>query len=90
MAEFPYFASPVDYRKSNPGEGGELVAHQWDFCGGWHFLGPVSIHYQVSEDNWPFTEKCLEDGIGELSHAARLSGHPIFSMPSLRWYSGVA
>jgi len=81
MPEFPFFASPVDYRKTNQAEGGKVVAHQWDFCGGWHFLGPPSIHYQVSEDNWALTRKCLEEGIDELSHAAKLSGHPIFDMP---------
>jgi len=46
MPEFPYFSSLVDCRKVNQARGGSVVAHQWDFCGGWHFLGPISWHYE--------------------------------------------
>ena len=65
MPEFPYFASPLDIRKTNQSEGGAVVAHQWDFCGGWHFLGPVSWHYLVSEGRWESAVKCLLQGMRE-------------------------
>ena len=49
MPEFPYFSSPVDCRKVNQGPSGAVVAHQWDFCGGWHFIGPVSWHFKAAD-----------------------------------------
>ncbi|MFH1267664.1 MAG: LamG domain-containing protein [Planctomycetota bacterium] len=81
MPEFPYFSSPIDCRKVNQGESGSVVAHQWDFCGGWHFLGPVSWHFKAAEGNWALTEKCLHHGLDEFKNLAELSGHPAFAMP---------
>jgi hypothetical protein len=86
MPEFPYFSSPVDCRKVNQEEGGSVVAHQWDFCGGWHFLGPVSWHYGASEGEWERTERCLRHGMKEAKNLAELSGHPAFLTP---FYDGV-
>ncbi|MBI4551317.1 MAG: hypothetical protein HY710_03565 [Candidatus Latescibacteria bacterium] len=86
MPEFPYFSSPVDCRKANQGQGGNVVAHQWDFCGGWHFLGPVSWHYGASERQWESTAHCLRQGMTEAKNLAELSGHPAFMTPL---YDGV-
>lgn len=81
MPEFPYYSSPVDCRKINQGEGGAVVAHQWDFCGGWHFLGPVTWHYGVSGDNWDEAVKCLREGMNEARNLTEMSGHPAFLYP---------
>jgi hypothetical protein len=81
MPEFPYFSSPVDCRKINQGKGGQVVAHQWDFCGGWHFLGPVSWHYKAGEGDWAATEHCLRQGMAEFQNLAAMSGHPAFVVP---------
>lgn len=81
MPEFPYFSSATDCRKINQGEGGPVVAHQWDFCGGWHFLGPVSWHFKAAEGDWPLTEKCLQNGLEEFKNLAEMSGHPAFALP---------
>lgn len=81
MPEFPYFASPIDCRKINQEPGGEVVAHQWDFCGGWHFIGPVSWHFKAAAGRWEPAERCIRQGLEELVNAARLSGHPIFAVP---------
>lgn len=86
MPEFPYFSSRVDCRKANQEEGGSVVAHQWDFCGGWHFLGPVSWHYKAAEGDWALTKKCLNEGLAELQNLAVMSGHPAFAVPL---YDGV-
>jgi hypothetical protein len=86
MPEFPYFASPVDCRKANQGENAPVVAHQWDFCGGFHFLGPVAWHYAASEGRFNVALSCLREGMDELRNAARLSGHPIMITPL---YDGV-
>lgn len=86
MPEFPYFSSPADCRKTNQAEGGDVVAHQWDFCGGFHFLGPVSWHYKVGEGDWSLSEKCLRDGMEELKNLAAINGHPAFAYPL---YDGV-
>lgn len=86
MPEFPYFASPTDYRKANQDAGGDVVAHQWDFCGGWHFLGPVSWHYGTAQGDWASTYKCLRQGVAEFANLAQLSGHPAFAFPL---YDGV-
>lgn len=86
MPEFPYFTSPVDCRKINQGTGGQIVSHQWDFCGGWHFLGPVSWHYKAAEGDWSLTEACLREGLEELRNLTRFSGHPAFAFPL---YDGV-
>jgi len=86
MPEFPYFASPVDCRKVNQEPGGSVVAHQWDFCGGWHFLGPVAWHYAASEGRWDQTIKCLREGMEEAKNLTAMSGHPAFLTPL---YDGV-
>ena len=66
--------------------GGDVVAHQWDFCGGFHFLGPVSWHYKAGEGDWAATEACLRDGLKEFANAALMSAHPAFVHPL---YDGV-
>ena len=81
MPEFPYFSSPIDCRKIHQGESGSVIAHQWDFCGGWHFLGPVSWHYKAAAGDWTRAEPCLRQGIEELVNLAHLSGHPAFAVP---------
>ena len=81
MPEFPYFSSPVDCRKVDQGPSGSVVAHQWDFCGGWHFLGPLVWHYQQADGVWAKTEKCLRQGVAEGRNLAELSGHPAFLLP---------
>jgi len=86
MPEFPYFASPVDCRKVNQAENAPVVAHQWDFCGGFHFLGPVAWHYAASEGRFEVALKCLRDGMDELRNLTRLSGHPAMVTPL---YDGV-
>ena len=86
MPEFPYFSSPVDCRKINQRPEGTVLAHHWDFCGGWHFLGPVSWHYRVAEGQWGATEKCLRQGMEELKNLAQMSRHPALLMPL---YEGV-
>ncbi|MFV1968539.1 MAG: hypothetical protein ACC628_24210 [Pirellulaceae bacterium] len=77
MPQFPYFASPVDGRKVNQGQNVTLVAHQWDFAGSWHFLGPPTWHFNVSE-NWDQVARCLRQGIKEFANLTKLSGHPAF------------
>ncbi|MAG35907.1 MAG: hypothetical protein CL878_06655 [Dehalococcoidia bacterium] len=86
MPEFPYFASPIDTRKMHQGESGEVVVHQWDFCGGFHFLGPVRYHYGVSEGQWDRALECLQAGVNEAQNLVELSGHPAFLVPL---YDGV-
>ena len=86
MPEFPYFASPVDCRKVNQAPGGEVVAHQWDFCGGWHFLGPAVWHHEMSAGRWDDTERCIRQGVAEALNSSRLSGHTVFLYPL---YDGV-
>lgn len=86
MPEFPYFASPIDCRKTNQGDEGSVVVHQWDFCGGFHFLGPVRYHYGVSENQWDVAIQCLLQGMEEAKNLAEMSGHPAFLVPL---YDGV-
>ena len=81
MPEFPYFASPLDIRKANQGQASDVVCHQWDFCGGWHFLGPITWHYRLSFNHWPTVEKSLRAGIAEGANLAELSGYPAFLFP---------
>ena len=81
MPEFPYFSSPVDCRKVDQGRGGDVVAHQWDFCGGWHFLGPAIWHREMSGGRWDDTERCIRQGVAEAVNSSRLSGHPVFLYP---------
>ena len=81
MPEFPYFAAPLDIRKANRDQAGDVVCHQWDFCGGWHFLGPLSWHYRLSFNEWPTVEKSLRQGIKEGANLAKLSRYPAFLFP---------
>jgi len=81
MPEFPYYASPADHRRVAQGPGPTVVTHQWDFCGGWHFIGPVSWHYKVSEGDWAQAERCITQGVDELRGLAEMSGHPAFAVP---------
>ena len=81
MPEFPYYSSPEDSRKVNQQAGGEVVAHQWDFCGSFHFLGPVDWHYAASEGRFEDTKKCLTDGMDELQNLSEMNGRPAFSTP---------
>lgn len=81
MPEFNYFSSPIDCRKPNKEKGGSVVAHQWDFCAGWHFIGPVSWHYAAGEGDWEATEKCVTRGMDELANSTEMSGHPAFAVP---------
>ena len=64
-----------------------MVAHQWDFCGGWHFLGPVSWHFKAAAGDWKTAEACVRQGSDELANLTILSGHPAFAMPL---YDGLA
>ena len=86
MPEFPYYSSPVDCRKVKQDEGGTVVGHQWDFCGSWHFLGPVTWHFNAGAGDWSRTEACLRSGLEELRDSAAFSGHPVFALPL---YDGV-
>ena len=82
MPEFPYFGSAADCRKVRQEPGGSVVGHQYDFCGGWHFLGPMGWHYKASEGNWGVaTSRCLERGLQEAQNSAELSGHPAVLFP---------
>ncbi len=85
MPEFPYFASLTDCRKANQAKGG-VVTHQWDFCGGFHFLGPVQWHYAASEGRIEGMKKCLTEGLDEFRNLTQMSGHPAFVTPL---YDGV-
>lgn len=86
MPEFIYYASTRDCRKVNQEVGGHVVSHQWDFCGSFHFLGPVDWHYAASEGRFERTEKCLTDGLDEFRNTSEMSGHPVFVTPL---YGGV-
>jgi len=81
MPEFLYYASPDDCRKTNQDAGGDVVAHQWDFCGSFHFLGPVDWHYGASEGRFDRTVRCMRDGMDEFRNAVAMSGHPVFVTP---------
>ena len=87
MPEFPYFSSRIDCRKASQGRGGEVVTHQWDFCGGWHFLGPAIWHHEMSSGRWDDTERCIRQGVAEALNSSQLSGHPVFLYPL---YDGVS
>jgi len=81
MPEFPYYSSPDDCRKMDQSDIGSVVSHQWDFCGGFHFLGPVQWHYGASEGRMEVTEECLRRGMDEFANLAEMSGHPAFVTP---------
>lgn len=81
MPEFFYFSAPGDCRRVNQGPGGAVVEHAWDFCAGFHFLGPTSWHYAASLGEWGTAEACLMQGLQEARMGAELSGHPLFVTP---------
>ncbi len=81
MPEFPYYSSPEDSRRIRQGVGGEVVAHQWDFCGSFHFLGPVDWHYSAAEGRFERTVECLEDGLDELRNLAKMNRRPAIVTP---------
>lgn len=86
MPEFLYYSSPEDCRKVNQQVGASVVSHQWDFCGSFHFLGPVQWHYAASEGKFDQTLKCLRQGMDEFHNLVEMSGHPAFITPL---YDGV-
>ena len=81
MPEFLYYASPTDCRKVNQRPGGQVVSHQWDFCGSFHFLGPVDWHYAASEGRFDRTKQCLTDGLDEFRNLTEMNGRPAFVTP---------
>ncbi|NQW20398.1 MAG: hypothetical protein HQ477_06700 [Chloroflexi bacterium] len=81
MPEFPYFASPNDFRKTNQNHHGEVISHTWDFCAGFHFIGPISWHYAASEGDFASAANCIRQGMDELKNMAELSGYPAFANP---------
>lgn len=81
MPEFPYYSSPEDSRRVNQQPGGDIVAHQWDFCGSFHFLGPADWHYAASEGRFEETITCLQDGLDELRNLTEMNGRPAFVTP---------
>ena len=81
MPEFPYFGSPIDCRKMNQGKGGDVVVNQWDFCAGFHFLGPAESHYQVSEGDFDTSLRCFDQCMKEAQNVVDLNGHPAFLLP---------
>jgi hypothetical protein len=81
MPEFPYFASPQDFRKPRQKTGGSVVSHTWDFCAGFHFIGPISWHYAASENDFSHAETCIRNGMDELRNMAELSGYPAIANP---------
>ncbi|MDD4891226.1 MAG: hypothetical protein PHU85_14995 [Phycisphaerae bacterium] len=81
MPEFLYYASRSDCRKVNQEPGGAVVSHQWDFCGSFHFLGPVDWHYAASEGRFDRTARCMTDGLDEFRNLVEMSGHPAFITP---------
>ena len=81
MPEFLYYASQGDCRKVNQEVGGQVVSHQWDFCGSFHFLGPVDWHYAASEGRFDRTERCMTDGLNEFKNLTEMNGRPAFVTP---------
>jgi hypothetical protein len=81
MPEFPYFASREDFRKPRQQPGGTVISHTWDFCAGFHFIGPISWHYAASENDFAQAETCIRHGMDDLRNMAELSGYPAFANP---------
>jgi hypothetical protein len=81
MPEFPYFASNNDFRRTRQEPGGTVVSHTWDFCAGFHFIGPASWHYAASEGDFAQAEHCIRHGMEELRNMTELSGYPAFANP---------
>jgi hypothetical protein len=86
MPEFFYYASDNDCRKTSQAEKGSILTHQWDFCPGFHFPGPVTWHYRTAHGDWEKTEHCLRQALQEAENCAAMSGHPAFITPL---YEGV-
>jgi hypothetical protein len=86
MPEFLYYSALDDCRRVNGGGGGTVVAHQWDFCGSFHFLGPVQWHYAASEGDFTRTVDCIQQGMTEFKNLVDMSRHPVFITPL---YDGV-
>lgn len=87
MPEFLYYASPEDCRKVNQGHGGEIVSHQWDFCGSFHWLGPMDWHYAAGEGRFDRAEQCMTAAMDEFVNLTEMNGHPAFVTPL---YGGTA
>jgi hypothetical protein len=81
MPEFLYYASQGDCRKVNQEVGGQVVSHQWDFCGSFHFLGPVDWHYAAGEGRFDRTERCMTDGLNEFKNLTEVNERPAFVTP---------
>jgi len=81
MPEFLYYASPGDCRKVNQEVGGQIVSHQWDFCGSFHFLGPVDWHYAASEGRFDRALTCMTDGMDEFKNLIEMNERPAFVTP---------
>lgn len=81
MPSFPFLSSPIDARKPNQQPGGTLVGHQWDFVGGWHFVGPQTLNYMASDGQWSKAAKYMRQGLEELKNLTEMSGHPAFIYP---------
>ena len=80
MPEFAYLASDSNSRRPKQGPGG-LFCHQWDFTGGWHFLGPLSWHFSMSGNDFETAKKCLHDGLAEFQNMATQNPQPAFLFP---------
>lgn len=81
MPEFLYYSSKNDCRKVNREEEGQVVSHQWDFCGSFHFLGPADWHYAASEGHFDRTKQCMLDGLEEFKTLTEMNGRPVFITP---------
>ena len=88
MPEFLYYSAPDDCRKVNQGVGGQVVAHQWDFCGSFHFLGPVQWHYAASEGEFARTQECLKQGMDECRNLVADERPPGIHHPLVRRRDG--
>ena len=93
MPQFPYFASETDCRQPDQSPKGTVVTHQWDMAGSWHFLGPVSWHYEVAKQGCMYAKSpnkdkivpdfkqtchCLNAGLLEYENLTKMNGHPAF------------
>lgn len=87
MPEFLYYASEEDCRKANQGAGGAIISHQWDFCGSFHWLGPMDWHYAASEGRFDRAKQCMTAAMDEFVNLTDMNGHPAFVTPL---YGGTA
>lgn len=81
MPEFPFFSAFDDCRKADTTKSSQLVSHQWDFCGSWHFMGPVSWQYKVTENDFEYAKKSMNTGLAEFENMITYSKHPVFINP---------